>query len=403
MGRLAGFSIILALSAQAVASVHLVARQNGTDCSSLIGKVDAGNGGRKVGLVIDASGSMLDNDPDNLRLEAAKLLNSKLITSAAATSGQTGDLVTVVEFSSVADVLYPLGDPSGAASSIDSIEADGGTFIGGGISAALEELTKAGSGTTADRTGILVLTDGVDDPPDLVTDTISAIDRARELGVRVSFGFLAIDAGQQDSRITTAIIRSGGTFTTLNTAGDASLFVAQALLNGLTGPPRSGSVAILPGLNTAGLLSQTSPSTFSYAAQAGESINVTVTAIDSVALKVTLRNGDTNTDIKTATTNSGGVAFLEHTTQERSNLNIVVTANGGASSGLFAVQLGSSLNPCNGNSTGNTTLPTPTGTRAGPRPTSTLMPFTGAASLMIGGSQTVKLGLSLFAVALGVL
>ncbi|KAK4123659.1 hypothetical protein N657DRAFT_419903 [Parathielavia appendiculata] len=403
LGKLAGFSAILALSAQAVAGARLLVRQNGTECSTLIGNVDAGNGGRKVGIVIDSSGSMIDNDPDDLRLEAAKLLNSKLITSAAATGGKTGDVVTVVEFSSVAEVLYPLGDPSGAVSSIDSIEADGGTFIGGGVSAALDELTKASSGATVDRTGILVLTDGVDDPSYLITDTIESIERATELGIRVSFGFLAIDAAQQDSRITTAIIRSGGTFTTLNTAGDASLFVAQALLNGLAGAPRSGPVAVLPGLKTAGLLSQTSSNTFSYMAQAGESLNVTVTAIDSIDLKVTLRNGDTNTDFKTAATDASGIAFLEHTTQERLNLSIAVTADNAAASGLFSVQLGSSLNPCTGNPSTNATLPTPTASYFPPTPTTSTVLVTGAASSMMGDSQRTILGFSLFAVVLGVL
>jgi len=406
MGSLTGLSLILALSVQTVAGVHLVGRQNNnTDCAALFGNVDAGDGGRKVGIVIDASGSMLDNDPNNLRLEAAKLLNSKLITSAAATGGKTGDQVTVVEFSSSADVLYPLGDPSGAASSIDSIQADGGTFIGSGIDAALDELTKASSGATADRSGILVLTDGVDDPSYLITDTIAAIDRARGLGVRVSFGFLAIDADQQDSGITTAIIQSGGTFTTLTTAADASVFVAQALLNGLAGPPRSGSVAILPGLKTAGLLSQTSSNTFSYTAQAGESLNITVTAIDPIDLTVTLRNEDTKADITSAATDSStGVASIMHTPQDRSNLSIVVTATGGnvTSGGLFAVQLGSSLNPCTGNPITNTTI---TPTHPTPTPTATPSPpiATGAASQMMGGLGQMTFGLSLLAISLGVL
>ncbi|KAK4106676.1 hypothetical protein N658DRAFT_461485 [Parathielavia hyrcaniae] len=401
-GRLAGLSAILALSAQAVAGARLLPRQNGTECSSLIGNVDAGDGGRKVGIVVDSSGSMLDNDPDDLRLEAAKLLNSRLITSATATGGKTGDLITVVEFSYSADVLYPLGDPSGAESSIDGIVAGGGTFIGGGISAALDELTTSSSGATADRTGILVLTDGVDDPSYLITDTIESIERAIELGVRVSFGFLAIDAAQQDSRITTAIIRSGGTFTTLYTAADASLFVAQALLNGLAGPPRSGPVAVLPGLTTAGLLSQTSSNTFSYTAQAGESLNVTVTAIDAIDLKVTLRNGDTDTDIKTATTDaSSGVAFLEYTAQQGPvNLSIAVTAADPAASGLFSVQLGSSLNPC----TNTTTQPSATASYFPPTPTTSVVLVTGAASSnMMGESQRSILGFSLFAVVLGAL
>jgi len=49
------------------------------------------NGGRKVAIVLDSSGSMLDNDPQNLRIQAGKALNGQLGTSTNA------DLVTVVE------------------------------------------------------------------------------------------------------------------------------------------------------------------------------------------------------------------------------------------------------------------------------------------------------------------
>lgn len=61
------------------------------------------------------TGSMLDIDPNNLRLRAAKRLVNNLIAYTDATSGQTADQVTVVQFSDVAEVLYPIGDPSGAA------------------------------------------------------------------------------------------------------------------------------------------------------------------------------------------------------------------------------------------------------------------------------------------------
>ena len=49
------------------------------------------SGGRKVAIVLDSSGSMLDNDPQNLRIQAGKALNGQLGTSTNA------DLVTVVE------------------------------------------------------------------------------------------------------------------------------------------------------------------------------------------------------------------------------------------------------------------------------------------------------------------
>ena len=87
------------------------------------------NGGRKIAIVLDSSGSMSWNDPDNLRIIAGKSLNSQLVTASAATGNLKADLVTVVDFDDEATVIYPLGDPAGADSSFDTIDSDGGTWI----------------------------------------------------------------------------------------------------------------------------------------------------------------------------------------------------------------------------------------------------------------------------------
>lgn len=55
------------------------------------------NGGRKVAIVIDSSGSMSSTDPNDLRITAGKALNNQLVSAAGATSGKKADLVTVVE------------------------------------------------------------------------------------------------------------------------------------------------------------------------------------------------------------------------------------------------------------------------------------------------------------------
>ncbi|KAL2124898.1 hypothetical protein VTJ04DRAFT_1263 [Mycothermus thermophilus] len=309
-------------------------------CDPLFGRIDAGSGGRKVAVVIDASGSMDWNDPYNLRLTAAKLLAEKLISPAEAASPEEADRFAVVEFTETGDLLYPLGDPDGADDAIDGIYAFGGTFIGSGINAAIDELTKDSDGAP----GIIVLTDGVDSPDSYVPDTVAAIKKAGENGIRVSFGFLNLDSPTQDPQITNAILATGGTFSSIYTANDVTVFVAQTLLNGLIGGPSDDPVPLLPGLDTAGVLAQTSKNTFSYEAQSDEQFNLTVKAIDDLTLKVVITDED-GTEIASAVTNSTGEAVIEHTASEKIKLTITVTSEDGKT-GLFSVQISSSFDPC---------------------------------------------------------
>lgn len=135
--------------------------QRATDLTCTDLRVKSNDGDRKIAIVIDSSGSMSSSDPEDLRLAAGRALNDWLITKDEATNGKKSDLVTVVDFDDVATVLYPLGDPGSAANrSFSGIDASGGTYIAGGVEAAIGELTKGGSGDTASRSGIIVFTDG---------------------------------------------------------------------------------------------------------------------------------------------------------------------------------------------------------------------------------------------------
>lgn len=55
------------------------------------------SGGRKAALVIDASGSMMTNDPQDLRITAGRALNRQLVSSAESSGGKSADQVAVLE------------------------------------------------------------------------------------------------------------------------------------------------------------------------------------------------------------------------------------------------------------------------------------------------------------------
>jgi uncharacterized protein YegL len=128
--------------------------------SSCTGSVATTNGGRKIGIVIDSSGSMVDTDPNNLRITAGKAIAASLITSASAGPNGHPDLVTVIDFDDSVRVVYPLGDP--ASVSFAGIDSSGGTYIAIGVEAAIDQITNGTATTTAGLSGIVVLTDGQD-------------------------------------------------------------------------------------------------------------------------------------------------------------------------------------------------------------------------------------------------
>jgi von Willebrand factor type A domain len=308
-----------------------------------VGSTATTTGGRKIGIVIDTSGSMADTDPNNLRVAAGEAIVGSLITKADAGPNRSPDLVTVVGFSDVSTIIYPLGDPSTA--SFSGIDADGGTYIAGGVEAAIDELTKDKTSVTAGVTGIVVFTDGQDSA---VSDLVDQLNRARGLGIRVSFGFLSPSdiTSTQDPSILSAIISTGGLYSTIGDSTAQANFVNLVLSHGLTNTDQAGGSnnLLFPGLVTAGNVSATSGAeTFTYDAVATEQLNFSVTSVDLEVFDLVLHDKNANKDVGSASTDSSGFASIQYVVSVDGELDLSVSTTN-ATAGLFLVSLTSSLN-----------------------------------------------------------
>lgn len=108
-----------------------------------------------VALIIDSSGSMVSNDPANLRKAAAKTFIGAMVS---------GDLLSVVDFDDNVYVPFALqqlvADRSAPLAAVDTIDSSGGTNIGLGLQAGYDQLL--GSPNANPKAAIL-LTDGQGD------------------------------------------------------------------------------------------------------------------------------------------------------------------------------------------------------------------------------------------------
>lgn len=335
----------------------------GSSYGKLYGSLQPTRAGRKIAIVIDSSGSNMDTDPNNVRIAAAKAFNDLLISKQEAGANGKSDLVTVVDFDSTANVLYKLGDPAGADSAID-VDSMGGTSITSGLEAAISELTKKGYEPTAKRTGIIVLTDGQDSD---VTGLIEQINKAKSLGIRVNFGFLEspppIISPPPPTDLLTAILSTGGIHSSINSAEAQQYFVDLVAARGPTeldgGAGSKHGAPLLPGLKTSGLISEAASATFTYFGQAGEKLNFTIESLSNQELKSTLSGG--NQVLKTAKTNSDGVATMLLNLTKETKLKLVIEAlSNGTSKGVFSVAFNSSIPFSNCHSTINSTNSTNT-------------------------------------------
>lgn len=120
-----------------------------------------------IALSIDSSGSMLFNDPNGIRIQAAKAFIEKL---------KENDKAAIIDFDSTATVLSGLtNDKQQLSQALDLVDSSGGTDIGAGISCALDEVQNE----TSTSKYIILLTDG-DGNYDL-----SLSQRAIECGVAI--------------------------------------------------------------------------------------------------------------------------------------------------------------------------------------------------------------------------
>ena len=228
MYNFATFASLLALSSQflcgEVGHDHMIPAD--LECPQL----PTFNGGRKVAIVVDSSGSNADTDPQELRIAAAKGLNSRLVLKGQASDGGQSDLVTAIDIGSSASVLYPLGDPAGAASTFDSINAAGGTNIASGMKAAIDELTKMSGDVTAGRSGVVVMTDGEDSS---FNDLLDQLGRAKAAGIRVAFGFLSVQPPSGASDLLTAILNTSGIYSIATSDQAQEAFINLVVSRGL--------------------------------------------------------------------------------------------------------------------------------------------------------------------------
>lgn len=106
-----------------------------------------------IALIIDSSGSMGQNDPNDLRLAAAKLVLNTM---------KPGDGIAVIKFSTSATVVQPMttidaNNKSAIESAISAIRPEASTDIGDGIAKAAEQLSLGKSS----RKAAILLTDGL--------------------------------------------------------------------------------------------------------------------------------------------------------------------------------------------------------------------------------------------------
>jgi hypothetical protein len=193
---------------------------------------EPGPGGLAVALIIDSSGSMKENDPNKVRMEAAKKVVALL--------GED-DQVTVVEFSDRASVLVPLKNVGNQTSrgdinnKISAIGEKGDTDIKGGLESALNELSKAGE---SKKKVAIMLSDGEPDLPSLLQDKqkmtayLADIDKLaaeyRKRGWTVNcIALQKLEAGQTLQKIAQV---SGGEYFFVKNASELTNFFQSILL-----------------------------------------------------------------------------------------------------------------------------------------------------------------------------
>ncbi|KAF2474431.1 uncharacterized protein BDR25DRAFT_392099 [Lindgomyces ingoldianus] len=309
---------------------------------------------RKLAIVVDSSGSNSWTDPSNLRIQAARDFNAKLTTAAQAGSGPYPDQVAVVDFDDSASLLYPMGDPAGAAGTFGVIDSSGGTNIGSGIAMGIDEIIKDQPGFFAKRSGIVVLTDGEDGSP---ANQLLQLARAKVQGIRVNYGFLSPPVNPVTKRslqkrdpspdIISGILSTGGTFGIITSAKAQKNFINLVIARGATEVDSPvGSTLLTSGVTvTENLTPEKNSHDFIYSASAGERLNFTLTVVKGTAgITGVLRNVRANENIATLNATSKAPAKTTFDASVATELELIVSAPGNVSSEIiFSVGMGTNL------------------------------------------------------------
>lgn len=283
-----------------------------------------------MAVVVDSSGSNEQTDPNNLRIQAAKAIVSSLITYAQ--DARKPDRVAIVDFDDAANVIYPMGDPGKAY--FDSIDSIGGTYIGAGLAAATDEIMREQKGPKADNSGIVILTDGEDGD---FSYQMQQLQRAKELNIRVNYGFLSPPsaAAKRDlvkreppSELIEAILLTGGIYGTIDSAEAQKNFVALVLAHGLTaGSGGSSALTLVPGVAVSGILRPDDKEmVYLYTAAKGEEVTLTlVNKTPKWNLKGVLRDVTGTAELATIDANAAE-NFFTFKAPQRTTLELTVSS-----------------------------------------------------------------------------
>lgn len=192
-------------------------------------------------FVLDSSGSMGGNDPNDLRLRASKRFTGALID---------GDRAGVVDFDSSSQLRQPLTTDFGAVNnSIDRVNSFGGTVIEGGLEEALDEY-EANSNASRAKIAIL-LTDGQNGGSN--SEVRNQAQRADDLNVTVyTIGF----GGANDQLLRDVADTTGGNFTFVNDVNDLPNVFAR--IANQTGPQDSDGDGLTDRTELAGFIAKDS-------------------------------------------------------------------------------------------------------------------------------------------------
>lgn len=363
MRFVAGFSLLVA----AVSALPALPRAQQQVCD---------NPGRFVSVVIDASGSQADNDPNNVRLKGAQQIIASLTPEGSATAANKADEIAVVSFTTSADVLYPLGNPGSEASDVAaSVSANGGTDVYLGLKAGLDQIARVGS-SQLDRAGVVMFTDGLEDGVVGATEwerkrqRLQVVAKAKAAGVRVSWGHLSfpktsthgggllsdiwniifgggvgrttttIAGPELDKELAAAVLATGGTVSVISSADAQISFVEQVLKNGITnndgrchgldidqsGGPVKNNVTSL------GLCSDNANAVFTYTpSHSKEKLAVTIDLLSTanhVNLHATLENKFTGSKLKVTVDSASPTQILTAEAAPGENVEITLQPSG---------------------------------------------------------------------------
>ena len=133
--------------------------------------------GTDIVLALDISSSMLANDLQPTRFQAAKEVAQKFVTQ------RTNDNIGLVVFSGESLSLMPLtNDKAAVINALENVKTgmlNDGTAIGDGISSAINRIVSG----KAKSKSIILLTDGTNNAGDMAPSTAARI--ARETGIKI--------------------------------------------------------------------------------------------------------------------------------------------------------------------------------------------------------------------------